>query len=133
MFRYLQDVVTLEYDADKCVGCGRCGEVCPHGVFVVRASLPLTGERAKPVLPPDAPGPSAKGSERRRAEIVDRDLCMECGACARNCPVEAINVRAGVGCAQGIIRGALGIGGDCCCGPDPDGSTCGDADSNCCG
>jgi NAD-dependent dihydropyrimidine dehydrogenase PreA subunit len=114
MFRYLQDVATLEYNADQCVGCGRCGEVCPHGVFTAK-----------------------DGSSLFQAEIVDRDLCMECGACARNCPVEAITVRAGVGCAQGIIRGALGIGGDCCCGPDSEGSTCGDASeadsSSCCG
>ena len=123
MLRYLQDVATLEYDAAKCVGCGRCGEVCPHGVFTAKEngdspSFHKTEKGTVPIF---------------RAEIVDRDLCMECGACARNCPVDAIAVRAGVGCAQGIIRGALGIGGDCCCGPDPDGATCGDADSNCCG
>jgi ferredoxin len=46
---------------------------------------------------------------------VDRDACMECGACARNCPVAALRVRAGVGCAAAVINGALGRGGDCCC------------------
>jgi ferredoxin len=30
-------------------------------------------------------------------------LCMECGACALNCPTEAIEVNAGVGCAAAII------------------------------
>ena len=30
---------------------------------------------------------------------------MECGACALNCPQEAIEVNAGVGCAAAIIIG----------------------------
>jgi len=75
-FRYLADVVTLGLDQARCIGCGRCFEVCPHQVFVV------TGNKA---------------------QMVDRDACMECGACARNCPVNAITVDAGVGCATGLI------------------------------
>lgn len=88
MLRYLEDVVTLELDMEKCIGCGMCEIVCPHRVFAV-----------------------ADG----KARILDRDACMECGACEKNCPVDAIQVRAGVGCAAGIIRGALGVKGDCCC------------------
>jgi ferredoxin len=38
------------------------------------------------------------------AEIVDLDGCMECGACANNCPTLAIQVRPGVGCASYIIK-----------------------------
>ena len=79
-FRYLRNVVTLQMDEQKCIGCGMCLEVCPHAVFTL---------------------------ENKKARIVDRDLCMECGACARNCPVEAISVRSGVGCASGIIKGVL--------------------------
>jgi hypothetical protein len=30
---------------------------------------------------------------------------MECGACAMNCPFEAIEVEEGVGCAAAIIIG----------------------------
>jgi len=74
--RYLKNVVTLSYTAGKCIGCGRCVEVCPHGVF---------------------------DSDEGKAKIKDRDSCMECGACALNCPVNAIQVNAGVGCAAAII------------------------------
>jgi len=80
MMKYLKNVVTLALDADKCVGCGRCAEVCPHRVFAVH---------------------------ERKARILDRDRCMECGACRRNCPAAAIAVAAGVGCAYAIIVGAL--------------------------
>ena len=93
--RYLTNVVTLELDAEKCTGCGLCATVCPHGVFVI---------------------------ENRKARLADRDACMECGACAKNCAFEAIAVRAGVGCATAIIKGALrGTGPDCGC-----------SDSSCC-
>lgn len=74
--RYLADVSTLSFYRDKCIGCGMCAIVCPHGVFEV---------------------------EEKKAQIIDKDFCMECGACALNCPVEALEVDAGVGCAAAII------------------------------
>jgi len=93
--RYIENVTTLAYAADKCVGCGRCVEVCPHGVFAVK---------------------------EKTACIVDKELCMECGACALNCPAKAIEVSAGVGCAAAIIYGwftgkepTCGCGGSQCC------------------
>jgi len=76
-FRYIEEVVTLAYDREKCVGCGACGEVCPHGVF--------------------------KAERGSKAELLDRGGCMECGACAANCPSQAITVKSGVGCAQAIL------------------------------
>jgi len=54
---------------------------------------------------------------------------MECGACALNCPVQAIEVQSGEGCAHAMISAAL-RGKDmetaeCSCG-GPDGNCCGD-------
>ena len=77
---YLENVVSLEYFAEKCTGCRMCTIVCPHGVFEMRD---------------------------KHAVLVNRDYCMECGACAMNCASEAITVKSGVGCAAGIINGIL--------------------------
>jgi NAD-dependent dihydropyrimidine dehydrogenase PreA subunit len=94
--RYLEDVTTLQLDTEKCIGCKKCTEVCPHGVFIV-----------------------ADG----KAKIMDRSACMECGACGKNCPVDAISVNSGVGCAAGIIFGAL-KGTEATCGCTEDTSCC---------
>ncbi len=91
---------TLRYDPERCINCGLCSVVCPHGVF--RASEPV-------------------------AELVDPEACMECGACQRNCPTGAIWVDSGVGCAVALMRSVLfgerpqeeccGVGGPtACCG-----------------
>jgi ferredoxin len=85
--KYLKNVVTLKLDEQKCVGCGRCLTVCPHGVFELSGG---------------------------KAAVTDRDACMECGACAKNCPVGALSVKTGVGCASGILAGLLN-GGEACC------------------
>ncbi len=94
--KYLKDVATLNLSVEKCIGCGKCAEVCPHGVFAITD---------------------------REAQIIDKNSCMECGACARNCPASAISVEASVGCAAAIIRGWFTGGkpscdcsssGDCC-------------------
>lgn len=95
-FVYITGVVTLELDIEKCNGCRMCLIVCPHSVFE---------------------------SQNKKVVIRDKDLCMECGACAKNCPEGAITVKSGVGCAAGIINGLLrgteptcdcDSGGNCC-------------------
>jgi NAD-dependent dihydropyrimidine dehydrogenase PreA subunit len=92
---------TLRYFPDRCINCRRCTQVCPHGVF-------------------------AEGEHR--AELVCSAGCMECGACALNCPVQAIEVQSGVGCAWAMISAALrGKDMDSCeC-------SCGGPESSCCG
>lgn len=84
---YLKNVASLKLDVNKCIGCNRCIEVCPHEVFDLE-NLPA-------------------GSQGKKAKIINLDACMECGACAKNCPTKAISVKSGVGCAAGIINGIL--------------------------
>jgi NAD-dependent dihydropyrimidine dehydrogenase PreA subunit len=85
---YLKDVTTLRFQEEKCTGCGMCLAVCPHEVLI-----PNNG----------------------KVRVQNRDACMECGACSRNCPTGAITVQSGVGCAAAVINTALGRKKDSCC------------------
>ncbi len=96
--KYLANVTTLQYLKEKCTGCARCVEVCPRGVFMM---------------------------QDKRAAVTDRDLCMECGACARNCEFGAITVNAGVGCAAAIINSMVSGGPPSC--------DCSNGTASCCG
>lgn len=94
-FRYLDGVSTLKLNEEACIGCCMCMNVCPHRVF-----------EAVP----------------KKVKIIDKNACMECGACAKNCPVGALSVRPGVGCASYILqtwtkkdKAACGCGGPGCC------------------
>ncbi len=98
MMRYLENVTTLDYMAYHCKGCERCVQVCPHGVFEMKND---------------------------KAKIVDRNACIECGACAKNCAFGAISVKPGVGCASAIIRGFLTNSEPSCdCSGDSGGGCC---------
>ena len=96
MMQYLKNVVTLWFDPGLCTGCGRCVEVCPHGVFEKIGNL---------------------------VEVRNRDRCIECGACMMNCAFGAIRVQAGVGCAAAVLNGMMRnrepscdcSSTDCCC------------------
>jgi NAD-dependent dihydropyrimidine dehydrogenase PreA subunit len=89
-FVYLKNVVTLRLDQEKCNACGMCVKVCPRAVFAI---------------------------SDKKAHIVNRDYCMECGACALNCEKQAITVLSGLGCgcATGIIEGYFGGTSECAC------------------
>jgi NAD-dependent dihydropyrimidine dehydrogenase PreA subunit len=78
--QYLKNVCSLKLSQEKCTGCGMCKNVCPHHVFKI---------------------------EQGKAEIIDLNSCMECGACAKNCAFNAISLNPGVGCAAAIIKGLL--------------------------
>lgn len=33
--KYLRNVATLNLITEKCIGCKKCTEVCPHNVYIV--------------------------------------------------------------------------------------------------
>lgn len=75
-----------------------CAVVCPHRVFVMN---------------------------ERKAELARHGRCIECEACRRNCPTEAITVDSGVGCAAAMIVAALKGKKEPTCGCDDSSSCCG--------
>ncbi|MDQ7092333.1 mercury methylation ferredoxin HgcB [Desulfosporosinus sp. PR] len=96
--RYLKNVSTLTMKKDRCRGCGKCLEVCPHNVFAM---------------------------SNNKSFIIHKDNCIECGACVKNCPFEALEVTPGVGCAAAIIKGWLtGTEPSCDCSGNTGGSCC---------
>lgn len=54
----------LSWNADRCIGCGRCGEVCPEGAI--------------------RQGPAV--------HRVDTARCSVCGSCSAECPTGALEV-----------------------------------------
>jgi NAD-dependent dihydropyrimidine dehydrogenase PreA subunit len=107
-YRYIEDAVSLGFDAEKCTGCRTCTMVCPHGVWKM---------------------------DGNRAQLADRGACMECGACALNCASGAISVNPGVGCAGAIVYGWLTNSEPSCgCSTEPSASGAGMAAAvSCCG
>jgi formate hydrogenlyase subunit 6/NADH:ubiquinone oxidoreductase subunit I len=50
-------------DADECISCGSCSEVCPEDAI----------------------------SEGEDAYEIDPEKCIDCGLCEDECPVDAIS------------------------------------------
>nr|WP_320162405.1 mercury methylation ferredoxin HgcB [uncultured Methanoregula sp.] len=100
---------TLHLNPERCINCRRCMEVCPHGVF---------------------------SAGKDTVSIARSSACMECGACAKNCPVQAIEVQSGVGCAWAMIGAALRgkdlDSGECSCGGE-ESTCCGSQEQTSCG
>ena len=112
--RYIKNVATLELFEEKCTNCLICIDVCPHNVFGM-VNQAYTVEQ--------------------KLAIVDKDACMECGACALNCPFSALDVNAGVGCAYAVVRGMImNTEPNCDCGGADDyvEADAGGGESGCC-
>jgi pyruvate ferredoxin oxidoreductase delta subunit len=56
--------------SSKCIGCGKCAELCPEGV--IKLEVQKNG--------------------KKKAE-VDLNYCKGCGLCAEVCPVKAIEMK----------------------------------------
>lgn len=56
--------MSIEISRDKCIGCGRCGDVCP-GTLIFQDS-------------------------QGKAAILHPERCWGCAACVKECPAQAI-------------------------------------------
>lgn len=67
----------IQFNQEKCTGCGVCAAVCPQGVIELK---------------------------EKKARLTDYKRCMECAACRLNCEFAAITVTKGTGCLVAIIK-----------------------------
>lgn len=58
-------------DEKKCIGCGKCAEVCPKGPRIWKLE--------------------DRGNEKK-AVVIDASLCLYCGLCVTLCPTSAIKI-----------------------------------------
>ncbi len=67
------------WDIEKCIQCGMCNIVCPHGVI-------------RPIVTKDNIGKKCVGNEEYNyyLAISEKD-CTGCGLCIQNCPTKALS------------------------------------------
>lgn len=88
--RCLSCHVQTIYDADKCVMCNRCVDICPEYCLklVPFADLDLDGEAKTKIAENYAVDESMPAS----AMIKDDETCIRCGLCALRCPTDAMTM-----------------------------------------
>ncbi len=69
--------ITMIIDESKCIGCGRCAEVCPYSA-IERYKVEKEFENVKLV--------------QEKSRIIQA-MCKGCGTCSVECPVGAITAR----------------------------------------
>ncbi|MHA1148027.1 MAG: 4Fe-4S binding protein [Promethearchaeota archaeon] len=67
--------ITSWVNEEKCIGCGRCAEICPYNAIIMQEVSKKIG---------------IFEVTEKKAEIINA-VCKGCGACAAECPVSAID------------------------------------------
>ena len=67
--------ITSQVNPEKCIGCGRCAEICPYNAIEMVETIKEMGLYTV---------------SEKKAHIIDA-VCKGCGACAAECPLGAID------------------------------------------
>jgi NADPH-dependent glutamate synthase beta subunit-like oxidoreductase len=78
------------YDAQKCVLCNRCVDVCPENCLKLVPVEELDLGRDQVEAAREQAGVSA--GETASAMLKDDELCIRCGLCAVRCPTDAMTM-----------------------------------------
>ncbi len=90
--RCLHCHIQTVYDAEKCVLCNRCVDVCPEGCLklVPMEELDLLGRTDSDLIV--FYGLEGVGQQGLSAMIKDDERCIRCGLCAIRCPTNAMTL-----------------------------------------
>jgi ferredoxin-type protein NapF len=92
----------LDFNKGKCERCGTCGSVCPTGAVIsipeakmkmgtarldTKKCIAWAQDRKCLICAEVCPVKAIKGTGRNRP-VVSEDVCVGCGSCQLNCPVE---------------------------------------------
>ena len=82
-----------ECDLNKCIQCGKCSMLCPHGAIRIKVMNKSEMEKAREkgitVVPMKTP---ELGSDLFYTLNISPSDCTGCGLCMKNCPVGALSM-----------------------------------------
>ena len=91
-FSPMQPVATTNYipkvSWEKCIACGKCAKVCPILAIAMEERAECTEEVS---IEGEEQSTKTSGRKRKRP-VINEEICLGCGVCARNCPAKAIEL-----------------------------------------